>query len=157
MNGIIIEDNERKYTSLKEVFNAINDEQKNYNWLITDSEYAPTNRSMKDYARPYEWISGEDLTERINIDDGFWVWGVLSGFKKDISKKEVLEYDYPIADGYGGFWKNPLTIQHPLASIEFVEWDGTLFLAITEEEKIIKDLKNNFSSARNLIDYNNEP
>ena len=32
MNGIIIEDDERKYTSLKEIFNAINDEQKKYNW-----------------------------------------------------------------------------------------------------------------------------
>lgn len=157
MNGIIIEDDERKYTSLKEIFNAINDEQKNYNWLITDSEYAPTNRYMKDYDRPYEWISGEALTERINIDDGFWVWGVLSVFSKDISKKEVLKYDYPFADGYIGFWNNPLSIQHPLASIEFVEWDGTLFLAITNNQKILMDLTTVFPAARNLIDYHNEP
>lgn len=157
MNGIIIEDDERKYTRLKEIFNAINDEQKYYNWLITDSEYTPTNKYMKDYDRPYEWISGEALTERINIDDGFWVWGVLSGFSKDISKKEVLKYDYPFADGYIGFWNNPLTIQHPLASIEFVEWDGTLFLVITNDQKILMDLKTVFPAARDLIDYNNEP
>lgn len=110
MNGIIIEDDERKYTSLKEIFNAINDEQKKYNWLITGSEYAPSNKDMKNYDRPFEWMSGEELTERANFDDGFWVWGVLSAFNKDISKEEVLEYDFPYANGYVGFWNNPLTI-----------------------------------------------
>jgi hypothetical protein len=40
--------------------------------------------------------------------------------------------------------------------VEFVEWDSTAFLAITENEKIITGLKTNFSSARNLIDYNRE-
>lgn len=157
MNGIIIEDDERKYTSLKEIFNAINDEQKKYNWLITGSEYAPSNKDMKNYDRPFEWISGEELTERANFDDDFWVWGVLSAFNKDISKEEVLKYDFPYVNGYVGFWNNPLTIQHPLASIEFVEWDGTLFLAITNDQKILMDLKTVFPTAKDLIDYNNEP
>ncbi|MHC5550206.1 DUF2691 family protein [Carnobacterium maltaromaticum] len=157
MNGIIIEDDERKYTSLKEIFNAINDEQKKYNWLITGSEYAPSNKDMKNYDRPFEWISGEELTERANLDNGFWVWGVFSGFSKEIDKEEILKFELPYADGYTGFWENPLTVQHPLASVEFVEWDSTVFLAITENEKIITGLKANFSSAKDLIDYNNEP
>ncbi|WP_317943796.1 hypothetical protein [Carnobacterium maltaromaticum] len=49
MKGIIIEDDKRKYTSLKETFNAINDEQKS----ITGSEYAPSNKDIKNYDRPF--------------------------------------------------------------------------------------------------------
>lgn len=41
--------------------------------------------------------------------------------------------------------------------MEFVEWDGTLFLAITNDQKILMDLKTVFPAVRNLIDYNNEP
>ena len=33
--------------------------------------------------------------------------------------------------GYDGFWKNPVSIQHPLAELEIVAWDSTLTLLIS--------------------------
>lgn len=45
------------------------------------------------------------------------------------------------------FWENPLT------SVEFVEWNSTVFLTITENEKIITEIKANFSLAKDFIDY----
>lgn len=40
-----------------------------------------------------------------------------------IKPEEVLKYDYPYADGYKGFWENPIALQHPLAVSEIVVWD----------------------------------
>lgn len=157
MNGLIIDDNDRDYTSLKNVFDAIENEQKNYNWLITAIEYAPVNPKIKLYEKPYTWITGEDLTKLANDDDGFWIWGVFSGFAKNITKEDVLKSPLPFADGYTGFWNADLTIQHPLASIELVEWDGGLFLAITENQVILNRLKESFPASQDLKKYNLEP
>ena len=156
MKGIIIDDEIRKYSYLKSVIEALDGEQNKYNWLITEIDYAPTNNELEALKKPYTWISGEELTNRVNEDDGFWIWGVFSGFDKSISKKEVLKYELPEADGYKGFWQKELTIQHPLASVELVEWDGGLFLAITEDDKIISGLKKAFPSSRDLLEYNLE-
>ncbi len=57
--------------------------------------------------------------------------GVLSGFKREIPLQEVLSYGLPYADSYDGFWKNPVSIQHPLAELEIVAWDSTLTLLIS--------------------------
>ncbi|MFS7002264.1 DUF2691 domain-containing protein [Carnobacterium maltaromaticum] len=157
MEGLIIQDEKKEFARLKNIFKAIDGEQIKYNWLITEIDYAQVNNEVSPLSQPYTWISGEELTERANLDNGFWVWGVFSGFSKEIDKEEILKFELPYADGYTGFWENPLTVQHPLASVEFVEWDSTVFLAITENEKIITGLKANFSSAKDLIDYNNEP
>lgn len=53
-------------------------------------------------------------------EDFQWIWGVLSGFEKHIELDDVLRSELPYADGYAGFWKNPVTIQHPLADVEIV-------------------------------------
>lgn len=157
MEGLLIKDEKKEFARLQNIFTALNGEQLKYNWLITEIDYAQVNNEVSPLSQPYTWISGEELTERAKLDNGFWVWGVFSGFSKEINKEEILKFELPYADGYTGFWENPLTVQHPLASIEFVEWDGTLFLAITNDQKILMDLKTVFPTARNLIDYNNEP
>ncbi|MFS7402045.1 DUF2691 domain-containing protein [Carnobacterium maltaromaticum] len=157
MEGLLIKDEKKECARLQNIFTALNGEQLKYNWLITEIDYAQVNNEVSPLSQPYTWISGEELTERAKLDNGFWVWGVFSGFSKEIDKEEILKFELPYADGYTGFWENPLTVQHPLASIEFVEWDGTLFLAITNDQKILMDLKTVFPTARNLIDYNNEP
>lgn len=157
MNGLIIDDFERKYSSLKNVFDAIENEQNKYNWLITEIDYAPLNKEIAPFSQPYTWISGEELTARIEKDDGFWVWGVFSGFTKDVELRDILKYPLPYADGYEGFWNSEITIQNPLASIELVEWDGGLFLAITENQVILNRLKEAFPASQDLKKYNLEP
>ena len=117
MNGAIIEKGENFYTHMKAVFGAIKNAQVNYNWLITECDCYPQTVKFgeKLLRNDYCWISGEDLTSMIGDEDFQWIWAVLSGFDKSVPLEKILQYDLPHADGYAGFWKNPVTIQHPLA------------------------------------------
>ena len=137
MDGLLIQETNKSFTKLKNIFSAIDNEQNKYNWLITEIDYATFNKEIATFSQPYTWISGEELTARIEEDDGFWVWGVFSGFTKDVELKDILKYPLPYADGYEGFWNPEITIQHPLASVELVEWDSTAFIAITENQIIL--------------------
>ncbi|MBB6713395.1 hypothetical protein [Clostridium gasigenes] len=49
---------------------------------------------------------------------------MLSGSPQNITIDEILKYPLPYADGYKGFWKNPISLQHPLVEIEIVPWDS---------------------------------
>ena len=66
----------------------------------------------------------------------------------------MLKYDLPYADGYPGFWKNPLTLQHPLAKIEIVPWDSALTLILSEEKEIVDTFRKYFRQSEDLAEYN---
>ena len=85
-----------------------------------------------------------------------WIWGVFSAFSKEIKLEEVLKYDYPYADGYKGFWENPIALQHPLAVSEIVIWDGLLILVISQKSEVVNALIENNTFAQDLEKYNME-
>lgn len=87
-------------------------------------------------------------------EDFQWIWGVLSGFDKNIDIKEVLNYSLPYADSYEGFWKKPLSLQHPLASLEIVAWDSSSTSIISKDRKIINDFRLKFPLSEDLETYN---
>jgi len=69
-----------------DIFNAIQNVQKNYNWLITDIESIPnTDKYIELFKNPYVWITGEELSEIVQKEDFFWIWGVFLGFNKTIT------------------------------------------------------------------------
>ena len=140
--GVIDKESCRYYTYLKSVFDAIENRQVEYNWLITDTEIVAHSSRLeaintsvhwehkdgKPIAIPapdYYFLSGEELTTIISEDDSQWVWGVLSGFEKGIPLDEILKYPLPEAEGYEGFWKKPFSMQNALASVEIVLWDSS--------------------------------
>ena len=171
--GAIDEKGKKYYTYLRSVFDAIHDEQKNYNWLITDSEAYPDLEEAKKLstrhlnltvdAKPrlvhdgdYCFLSGEELTEIIDREDFQWIWAVLSGFEKSIPLEEILRYPLPEADGYEGFWKNPLALQHPLATIEIVPWDSSLTLVLSTQKELVRMFLDATPGSRDLAQYNQE-
>lgn len=81
-------------------------------------------------------------------------WGVLSGFKREVPLHQVLSYGLPYADGYTGFWKNPISIQHPMADIEIVAWDSALTLLISRDEAIAQVFRNAYPRSEDLETYN---
>ena len=82
--------------------------------------------------------------------------GGFSAFPKEIRLEEVLKYDYPYADGYKGFWKNPIALQHPLAVSEIVVWDGSLILVISQKSEVVNALIENNTFVQDLEKYNME-
>lgn len=157
ITGAILED--REYTCFKKLFRAMDNFQKDYNWLITDCEAYPERlghriRIPQSKYNNYAWIGGKELTNIVNKDDFQWIWAVLSGFDKSISKTDILKYELPYADGYTGFWKENITMQHPLANVELVAWDGYIILLISKHSSIIRKFKEVFPLSEDLRTYN---
>ena len=98
-------------------------------------------------------VDGKNLSRIVHEDDGQWVWAVLSGFEKEIPLSEILKYPQPYADGYEGFWKTPLSIQHPLATIEIVPWDSSLTLFFSRQKDLVQDFLKFFPFSEDLSEY----
>ena len=101
----------------------------------------------------YCWIEGKDLLQLLNKEDFQWIWGVFSAFPKNIELKEILKHNSPYADGYKGFWTNPITLQHPLAVTEITAWDGLTILVITKNNEIVNTLIEKHAFAQDLENY----
>lgn len=152
--GAINEKGERWYTQMGRVFDAIHDKQTEYNWLITDIECVPRKIEELCYGKDFCWVTGEELTKIVRENDSQWAWAVLSGFDKSITLSEIMQYPKPYADGYKGFWKNPLSMQHPLAVIEIVPWDNSLTLFFSKREALVNDFLKFFPFSKELSAYN---
>ncbi len=67
-----------------------------------------------------------------------------------------MKYPLPYADGYKGFWKRPISLQHPLAEMEIVPWDSSLILLISKDDKIVNDFKSSCPLSKDLENYNKQ-
>ena len=81
---------------------------------------------------------------------------MFSAFPIELELAEILNYNLPYADGYEEFWKNPVSIQHPLAKFEIVAWDGSIIIVIAEENEMIKTVMKANVDAIDLECYNME-
>ena len=78
---------------------------------------------------------------------------MLSGFDKHVSLREVLAHPLPYADGYPGFWRLPLTMQHPLAQVEIVAWDSSLTLFFSREKDLTARFRQAYPQSQALEEY----
>ena len=155
MKGVIIDKGEKYFTYLKNIFVSIGNVQKEYNWLITGHECYPQNMEYaKKLSGEYCWITGDELTNMVENENFQWIWGIFSAFPKNISQQEVLKSELPYADGYAGLWKNPVSIQHPLAEMEIVAWDSSMTVIISKNDDVIEKLKESRPWAEDLEKYN---
>lgn len=169
--GVIDEKSKRYYTYLKDVFAAIGNRQTEFNWLITDTEIVAHSKELDALNTNVQWqhesgkpvavpapefyfLSGEELTAIVSQDNSQWIWGVLSGFDKSVSMEDILKYPLPESNGYEGFWKNPPSIQHPLASVEIVPWDSSLVLVLSKDKEIVDSFRAAFPQSKELSEYN---
>lgn len=157
MKGAILRRGERYYTCFSGIFSAVGQIAREYNWLVTDYENYP--EELKPYERSlgkerYFWVEGETLAEIVAEEDVPWYWGVLSGFKKEVPLEEVVSHGLPYADGYSGFWKNPVSIQHPLAELELVAWDSGMCLVIGRDDPVVQNFRKAYPLSEDLEEYN---
>lgn len=153
--GAINEKGESGYTYLPKLFAVLDNAQLQYNWLITDCFCNfDTAVTIEEREKGYCWISGEDLTQLVNENQVQWIFAVLSGFTKDISLTDALKYPLPFADGYGGFWHNPISMQHPLATVEIVPWDASLTLFFSSDKNLVEKFRKGYPRSEDLAAYN---
>ena len=94
--GAINQKDEKWYTHLGKVFEAIKQEQLNYNWLITDCVCYPQDKEIEALLdHEYCWLTGEELTAIVEKENFQWIWAVLSGFDKRIPLSDVLKHPLP--------------------------------------------------------------
>ena len=155
--GIIDRRNHKHYTHMSYVFQAINNAQTEYNWLITDCECYPTNKKIESLLnQKYCWLSGDELSTMIKQEDFQWIWGCLCGFTKDIPLEKVLSHPLPSAQDYNGYYQNPLSLQHPLSSIEIIPSDSSWTLVVSENKNLIDNYLAKYPICEDLSSYNNK-
>ncbi len=55
---------------------------------------------------------------------------------------------------YEGFWKEDLSIQHPLAAVELAAYDSSAVLLLSRESTPIQSFRQAFTHSRDLKEYN---
>ena len=95
-------------------------------------------------------LTGKELTDLVNKEDFQWIWGTFSAFDPCISNEDILKYKLPENDMYPGFWKNPLTMQHPLSKIEIVAFDASYTFIFTKDFALPEKFKEFYPKAENL-------
>ena len=152
--GAVNRKDEKYYTSLKKLFDAINNKQLEYNWLITDCTCYPENPKTDAMLRKdYCWLTGKELTDLVKQEDFQWIWAVLSGFDKSVELSDILKYDLPYAEDYEGFWSKPVSMQHPLAKIEIVPWDSSMTMIFSDDKGIIDSFRAAYPLSEDFEEY----
>ena len=158
MKGLILQKDGRWYTDMNTPFEKVSELSERYNWLVTNPENCYEKESLRRvFEREIQWYTGPELKTLLEQEKAQWIWGVFSGFPQNISKEEVLRYPVPWANDYEGYWKNPLTIQHPLAEVEITAWDSTLTLFISRNERLLKKFAALYPACEDLETYNAQP
>ena len=76
-------------------------------------------------------------------------------FPKNASElSEILKCGLPCEEDYGKYFKNPLSVQHPLASIEIVPFDSAYVMLLSKDKKIVDDFMRVYTKSEWLEEYN---
>ena len=152
MKGVILQSGFKYFTPMHKILTPLHEDVLKHNWLITDCEcnWSPDSRLLEDYCL----LSGRELLHLVEGNDIQFIWAVFSAFSPEISQERILTHPLPYANGYREFWKNPVTMQHPLASIEIVAWDSSLALCISSNDAIIRKFSEAFPLSKDLAEDN---
>jgi hypothetical protein len=152
MKSAILEKQKICYTDMKLVFNAINNVQTKYNWLISSYECNHYPSDKIKFNNEYVWISGEELTDIVNKNDIQFIWGNFIAFEKGLALNQIIKEGIPkIDDAFTD--KSDLKVQHPLGIIQIVACDSSYVFIISKEEKYVDDFLNFFPLAEDCARY----
>ena len=153
--GLIDEQSHQYYTYLSTVFEAIENVQNQYNWLISDCDCYPVDEEISAMLnKEYCWLTGEELTELIAKEDFQWIWGALCAFEKDVPLDEILKHPLPTSQSYNDYYTNPVSLQHPLSSLEVILCDSSWLLIMSKDKSIIESYISKYPKAEDLSLYN---
>lgn len=146
--GAILDKGEQFYTHMDEVFEPLNLNIEDYNWLISHYDIYYIDEIPWD--RDYLWLTGKQLKQVFDKYSEYqWIWAVLSGFEKDVTLEKVLSYPLPHPES-DELWQLPLTCLHPLARHEMVAWDSTLTLVKSDQKEVVDSFREAFPLSEDL-------
>lgn len=145
MKRYISKRDDKCYTNMLKIINAIGGRNLDYNWLITEIE---TN-TVDYFYDQYIILSNNELLDKLESNEIQWIWGNFSGIPTKYSKKEILNSKLP---GLDNIDKKIITIQHPLAEIEIIAYDSTFVQIITKDENIAKNFKKLYPKSQSTLD-----
>lgn len=155
MKGLVLEELPTNYyTNLQDIFVAISVIQKKYNWLISNYECNIYPSKEIPFDKEVVFLEGKELDKIVTDHEIQFIWGVFSGFKKNFTLDNILEYSIPFADGNKKIWTSNICIQNPLAEIEIIAWDATLVIILSKDDEIIEMIKKYYPKAKDLLEYN---
>jgi hypothetical protein len=138
------------YTYLHLVFQNV-PEFIDYFWLITDLECNIHTGTVLDNNQVPTIIDGKSLNRIIQGEEIQFVWGVLSGFDRQIEK---IPEKLPYADGNSTFWEGKPKTQITGADVEIVCWDSSCTIFININEEIEKKLRFLYPDIMDLDEQN---
>jgi hypothetical protein len=144
------------HTDLRPVFEAFGGREREFNWLLTDVElnFYPPGLEYIDDREIARWLAGSGLSDIVKAHEIQFIWGVLSGFRPGVTIDPVALDVYPFADGNRSLWTPGARIQHPLADVEIVCWDGGATLLLSRDNDLTRRFRSHFPEAVDLDEYN---
>ena len=109
MRGVILDRDGTSCVRLNVFLPIIKDVIRSYNWLLTDIDSSYSSEILR--TSYYDFLSGDEFLKLIEDPKHVFVWGVFSAIPLGVRIKTVLNSELPYANGYGGFWKNNITIR----------------------------------------------
>jgi len=157
MRRIIIEKGVKYHTYLKNLFAAMENEQLNYNWLITDCVCYPESKVYDElFQRDYLWLSGRELTNIFMEEDFQMIWGMFSAFKPNLTLDEVLKYKLPQNqdnDRSRDLYDPQVLPKHPLAEVEIQAVDSSFTMIISKNDGLVQHVTKAFPQYQEFSDF----
>lgn len=146
------------HTNLRLVFDAFGGREREFNWLLTDVElnaYPPGLDYIGiDDRATARWRSGSELSDIVAASEVQFIWGVLSGFRPEVTIDPAVLDVHPFADGNGSLWTPGARIQHPLADVEIVCWDASATVLLSRDDDLTRRFRSFFPEAVDLDEHN---
>lgn len=154
MVGLIL--NEEGYVTYPyNIFKHIESYVRKLNWIITNVECvgrAPFTFLFEDNEESF--IDGDYLYEMLEAhSDIQWVWGVLSGFPKELAYESIRKapiFDISMEQPY---LQGKLHHVSPDAVLELIAFDSTESYMLIDDELVAQQIKSKFTHSENLEKY----
>jgi len=137
------------HTDIKLIFDALEGQQREFNWLITEHE---TNSDI--FNEEIILLSGDEFTDMVTHNKIQFIWGILSAFDKSI---DIDINNLSIIPTFNGEWKyggEDVHTQHPLAIAEIACVDSSYTIFLSKDEDLSNRFLRHYSDAQDLHRWN---
>ena len=158
MDGWILREQTTHYTYMPPIMKGLGyDLIRSMNWRLSYIECLGTHYdSFLFNDNPLDkWIDGDSLMNCIDrCPDVQWVWGLLQGFNKSVSRKIVFQTELVDIQQDTSIWTNPVSMRNSLSEIEIEAFDSTMSIVTVKDEVLLNQLQLAFPNGILLSHYN---